>query len=163
MVSLLERSVTHDTVLKLVQPMEGKNHKVYMDNYYTGIPTRELAGLDVEFSHFEFRLAVAKALAKEWEDMGCIYNAEGCVSSPTRIIKVVSAKKAKALLGNANLFRYSSSDYHFSYLEKIPLLEGSKNKYCVNKGCHGHRISKWCRACHAPLCFPKCYKEYHEP
>ena len=33
-----ESSVTQQTVIKLMQPLAGQNHEVYMDNYYTGIP-----------------------------------------------------------------------------------------------------------------------------
>ena len=43
-----EASVTHQTVVKLMQPLAGKNHRVYMDNYYTGIPLfRELEKMDI--------------------------------------------------------------------------------------------------------------------
>ena len=43
-----EASVTHQTVVKLMQPLAGKNHGVYMDNYYTGIPLfRELEKMDI--------------------------------------------------------------------------------------------------------------------
>jgi hypothetical protein len=41
-------SVTHDTVIKLMTPLAGKNHRVYMDNYYTGIPLfKQLQSMDI--------------------------------------------------------------------------------------------------------------------
>lgn len=41
-------SVTHETVVNLLTPLEGKNHRVYMDNYYTGIPLfNDLENMDI--------------------------------------------------------------------------------------------------------------------
>ena len=34
----LETSATHQAVISLVAPLQGKNHKLFMDNYYTSIP-----------------------------------------------------------------------------------------------------------------------------
>ena len=36
--------------------------------------SRELAFLEVEYTHLQFRVAVSLALAQEWEDMGCVFN-----------------------------------------------------------------------------------------
>ena len=41
-------SVTHTTVKKLLEPFAGKNHHVFMDNYYTGIPLfKDLQNMDI--------------------------------------------------------------------------------------------------------------------
>lgn len=43
-----ERSVTHKTVLNLMTPFSGKKHRLYMDNYYTGIPLfRDLEKMEI--------------------------------------------------------------------------------------------------------------------
>jgi Transposase IS4 len=43
-----DESVTHQTVKKLLEPLAGKNHRVYMDNYYTGIPLfKDLQNMDI--------------------------------------------------------------------------------------------------------------------
>jgi hypothetical protein len=51
--------------------------------------TRELAFLEVEYTHFEFRVAIALALAQEWEDMGCVFIPQQgpAVSSPNTLLK----------------------------------------------------------------------------
>jgi hypothetical protein len=33
-----KNSITHETVIKLLQPLEGKNNCVYMYHYYIGVP-----------------------------------------------------------------------------------------------------------------------------
>jgi hypothetical protein len=127
--------------------------------------TREIAGLPVLYTHFQFRLSVCLALVAEWEDMGCVYcPANMKALSPGRRMKTVSAKKLRPSFGCEEPTRYTSGDFHSSFCERIPLFEGQKTKYrqlyCVNEGCT-RRSANWCRQCHAPLCYPDCFVGYH--
>jgi hypothetical protein len=43
-----EASATHETMVQLMQPLAGKYHRAYMDNYYTGFPLfKELQDMDI--------------------------------------------------------------------------------------------------------------------
>jgi hypothetical protein len=128
--------------------------------------TMKLAGLELAYTHLEFRLAIVLALAAEWEDMGCVFNPDNLANaSPRSLLKIRPAKKVRASFGERENARYSSNDMHFSMLADIPKLEGQKTKNrqlrCINPGCEKAKTTKWCSACFAPLCFPKCYMEYH--
>jgi hypothetical protein len=129
--------------------------------------TRELSFLELEYTHLEFRIAVVLALASEWESMGCAFNPDGSVTSPSTQLKVKQAKKVRHSFGRNLAARYTSDDRHISYLEDIPALEGSKSTRrqlrCVYSECEKSRTTKWCRECAAPLCFPGCYTAYHTP
>ena len=128
--------------------------------------TRENANIPVELSHLEFRIAVVRALASEWEAMGCACQPAG-VSSPNSMLKRTNAKKARVSFGKESSGRFSANDCHLSNLEDIPKREGQKTKtrqlVCIYEGCKGRRTTKWCRACAAPLCFPECFRAYHTP
>lgn len=127
--------------------------------------TRQSAKMQVLYSHFQFRLAVCMALVAEWEDMGCVYvPPEMKGLSPGTRLESVTAKKLRLSFGVDDESRYTSSDFHFGFRERIPHLDGQKSKYrqlyCVVSNC-GRRSSFWCRQCHAPLCYPECYVHYH--
>jgi hypothetical protein len=127
--------------------------------------TRELAGLPLQYDHFQFRVSIALSLAAEWEGMGCVFNPVGQVNSPTKLLQNLSAKKVRVSFGTRNQSRWSSNDNHLSNLIDIPLLEGQKTArrrqlYCIQDDCNS-RTTKMCRACRAPLCFPGCYLAYH--
>ena len=128
--------------------------------------TRELAGLPLQFTNFEFRVAIARSLAAEWESMGCAFMSSNSQFSPSDALKTTSARKLSALFGADKCTASSVEDYHLSFVENIPLLDGQKVKKrrqirCLATGCES-RTSKWCRACHAPLCYPDCFITYHK-
>ena len=124
--------------------------------------TRLFAGLEIEYTHLQFRVAVVLALVAEWEGMGCAFDSS--MNSPATDLTNKSAKQIRVKFGR-NLATRFSGDLHLRYMEDIPLKTGSKLKFrqlrCVNPGCKKARTSKWCRQCVAPLCFPQCFKEYH--
>jgi Transposase IS4 len=133
--------------------------------------TREAAGLALEFTHLEFRVSIALALASEWEAMGCVHRA-GLLNSPSTEFASKTAKKARKTLlsweNNSNRGLQADICRHFEAIERIPLLEGGKN----NKGmrilqceqCKNRRTTVWCRLCAAPLCQKKgssCFADFH--
>jgi Transposase IS4 len=129
--------------------------------------SREFSNLAVEYSLLEFRIAIVSALAAEWESMGCMYvpTVGPVVASPNSMLKVSGALKLRKHFGCNSDLKFKSMDLHLSFLEDIPLKQGSKlncrQLRCVNEGCKTARTTKWCRACSAPLCFPTCFQEYH--
>ena len=43
-----EASITPKTIVQLMQPLAGRHHRVYMDNYYTGLPLfKELNNMQI--------------------------------------------------------------------------------------------------------------------
>jgi hypothetical protein len=127
--------------------------------------TRELAGLPLQFTNFEFRVSIARSLAAEWEMMGCVYNPGAMPSSPNSILKTTKASKLQALLGSSSDSKCSDENKHLDRVEDIPLLDQQKTKNrrqlrCRSEGCKS-RTSKWCRTCHTPLCWPDCYVKFH--
>lgn len=127
--------------------------------------TREKAGLDLHFDHFDFRVSVARALAAEWESMGCVFTPGTLESSPSKHVKSLHGHKLVTLLGTTSTSRFTAEDKHISCIEKIPLRDGQKDSKrrlmkCMAIGCP-NRTSKWCKACHAPLCVPGCFVTYH--
>jgi hypothetical protein len=131
--------------------------------------TRQLANLEIQYSHFQFRVAVARALAQEWEGMGCVFQPTKGVISPRTLLKTKPAKKVRVSFGLKKCTRFSSNDKHLSFMESIPKLEGMKSKcrqlVCICEDCPtpGRRVTKWCKECAAPLCFPNCFQSYHTP
>ena len=137
--------------------------------------SRELALLEVEYTHFQFRVAIALALAQEWEDMGCVFRPEAQttgVASPRTLLKRGAAHKVRVSFGAEASKRSTPNDMHASYLEKIPLREGGKSAFrqlvCIYKNCpkkdlpkKQRRVSRWCRECAAPLCAPECFLQFH--
>jgi hypothetical protein len=91
--------------------------------------TRKLASLELEYSHFQFRVAVALALAKEWEDMGCVVQTQAAVSSPRLLLKMNTAKKIRVSFGAKEGTQFTSNDMNLSFLEKIPVQDESKQKF----------------------------------
>jgi hypothetical protein len=61
--------------------------------------TRQLANLEIQYSHFQFRVAVARALAQEWEGMGCVFQPTKGVISPRTLLKTKPAKKVRVSFG----------------------------------------------------------------
>jgi hypothetical protein len=43
-----------------------------------------LAGMELAYTHLEFRIAIVLALAAEWEDMGGVHNPDGFVNAPKK-------------------------------------------------------------------------------
>ena len=128
--------------------------------------TRELAGLPLEFNNFEFWVSIARSLASEWEMMGCVFQSSNAEFSPTVALKTTKAHKLSALFGAENRYASSGDDCHLSHAENIPLLDVQKVKKrrqlkCIAEKCKS-RTSKWCRVCHAPLCYPDCFVSYHK-
>jgi hypothetical protein len=125
--------------------------------------TRELAGLALQLTNFEFRVSVARSLAAEWESMGCSFVSSSTQFWQTDVLKTTSGRKLSALFGSDKNTVSSNSvkDNHLSFAENIPLLDGQKVKKrrqlkCLAGGCQS-RTSKWCSGCHAPLCCPECF------
>ena len=54
--------------------------------------TRTAAGLPVEYTHLEFHIAIALALAAEWEGQGCVNRTGFLQSPPLRIYQSTSKK-----------------------------------------------------------------------
>ena len=133
---------------------------------------RELAFLEVEYTHLQFRVAIAMALAQEWEDMGCVFNpnTQPAAGSPGTLLKRGHALRLRLSSGSK---RSSPNDSHFTYLERIPLMEGGKGKVrllvcifysqCPKRDLpkKKRQVSRWCRKCAAPLCVPECFAKYH--
>jgi hypothetical protein len=120
----------------------------------------------------KFRIAVALALGKEWEDMGCVVQTQAAVASPRTLLKTAPATKVRISFGAKDSTWFSSNDMHLTFLEKIPVQDKSKHKFrqltCIYENCpqkdmkHSQRrVSKWCHECSAPLCFPHCFQGFH--
>ena len=133
--------------------------------------TREAAGLAPEFTHLEFRISIALALAAEWEAMGCV-NRAGLLNSPSTEFASQTAKKARKTLStwknNSNRGLQADMSTHFGAIEKIPLLQGGKNNQGMRilqcEQCKKRRTTVWCRLCAAPLCQKKgssCFVDFH--
>jgi Transposase IS4 len=126
--------------------------------------TREAAQLPVTLSHFQFRRAIALALASEWENMGCRPGAfQG--SSPSDTMKQTAFARGhlKAVTSLSFSDARFSPDKHVQFVAKIPSLDGSKQKhrqlYC--RVCKTKRTCFWCKKCHQPLCREQCFAIYH--
>jgi Transposase IS4 len=187
--ALQERSISHDTVLKLLQPLEGKYHCVFMDNFYTGVPLfydlqkmkihttgtvrTNRKGLDpaVMMKKEEERRLKANAGTQRYSSCGCLVFAAWFDKRPVHMLSncispVAGDKKVRVSFGTTDHARWSSNDNHLSNLIEIPLLEGQKTArrrqlYYIQEDCN-FRTTKMCRACRAPLCFPGCYLAYHK-
>ena len=59
--------------------------------------TRTAAGPPVEYTHLEFHIAIARALAAEWEGQGCV-NQTGFLQSPFIIYQSTSKKGSEVLV-----------------------------------------------------------------
>jgi hypothetical protein len=108
--------------------------------------TRELAGLALQLTNFEFRVSVARSLAAEWESMGCSFVSSSTQFSPTDVLTTTSGRKLSALFGSDKNTVSSVKDNHLSFAENIPLLDGQKVKKrrqlkCLADGCQS-RTSK---------------------
>jgi hypothetical protein len=117
--------------------------------------TRELAGLPLQFTNFEFRVSIALSLAAEWESMGCSMVSSSAQLSPTNVIKTTSGRKLSVLFGSDKDTGSSVAGSHIPFMENVPLLDGQKVKKRrqlkrLADGCQS-LTSKWCRVCHAPL------------
>jgi hypothetical protein len=81
-------------------------------------------------------------------------------------LKTTKANKNSSLFGSENRSASSVEDCHLSFAENIPLLDGQKVKKrrklkSIAEKCES-RTSKWCRVCHAPLCYPNCFIKYQK-
>lgn len=137
------------------------------------VATRTLARLPLQFDHVQFRRSIAMSLAAEWEVMGCRNKAEDgpIASSPTTMLKTV--KKGKRIHLKKLILHKSKSDsdtisppLHMECIERLPAVEGSKNKQrqlqCVQ--CQSDkRTSFWCNTCKVPLHRDVCFGKYHLP
>jgi hypothetical protein len=85
-----------------------------------GLPFLELANLEFEYKHVQFRVAVARALGREWKDMGCVFQTGNVVASPG-IAHGVRLSFGKKVVKN-------TGDLHLSFYEKIPLMEDGKGR-----------------------------------
>lgn len=126
--------------------------------------TREKSGLQLEYDNFAFRASIARSLAAEWENMGCVFKVSS-TESPSKLLKTTAGKKIAAAFGSSTGMRYTDESKHLLYLENIPLRDNQKVKKrrqvrCVAEGCQS-RTSKWCKACHSPLCYPDCFLAFH--
>ena len=92
--------------------------------------TRERAGLPFQFTHLEFRISIALALAAEWEDMGCIPRTGNNTYSPHSHFTNFTAKKARRCLSTLDNpgDKYTAANKRLDALEKIPLRNDSNAK-----------------------------------
>jgi hypothetical protein len=134
--------------------------------------TKTAAGLPVEYTHLEFRIAIALALAAEWEAQGCV-NRAGLLQSPHSEYTNQPAKKARRTLqcwfNTSNRGEQADCNRHFESLEKIPLLQGAKNagdhRLMKCQQCKSRRTTVWCRICAAPPCQKAgstCFADFHK-
>ena len=126
--------------------------------------TREKAGLPLQYTHLEFRISIALALAAEWEDMGCI-SRSGNIHSPHSEFTKLTAKRARRTLLTREepADKYTAVNKHLDAMEKIPLREDSKAKkrQLLCQCCKTARTTFWCRTCAVPLCRYQCFITYH--
>jgi Transposase IS4 len=126
--------------------------------------TMKQADKPTTFSHFEFRRAIALALASEWESMGCF--PANSTTSPTKSFQSSHARTARLSFSiSPTEDRYTCPQKHVTYKEKMPLLEGSKrpNRQMLCAYCKQKRTIYWCKKCTVPLCGRdcKCFLLFH--
>ena len=132
--------------------------------------TREAAPLPLEYSHQNFCISIALALASEWESMGCV-NQEGVLNSPTTEYSNQPFRKAKKSLQiwaeHSNRGQQTNITVHLQAVEKIPLLKEGKNpgnqRVWLCEHCKKRRTTVWCKICAAPLCHKRgsnCFAEF---
>jgi hypothetical protein len=126
---------------------------------------REKAGLEVEYSHVDFRKAICIGLASEWEASGCSYRAP-CISPTKDVTENKQHKSRRSIAMSMDCGdRFTAPDKHVGFQERIPILQGSTQKrarrqmLCAN--CSKHKTSQWCRKCSAPLCDTRCWIYFH--
>jgi hypothetical protein len=113
-----------------------------------------------------------RALAREWEDMGCVFQTGNVVVSPGSMLKRGIAHLVRLSFGKKVV--KNTGDLHLSFYEKIPLREDGKGRVrqlvCIYEKCPKkdlakklRRVTKWCCECAAPLCFPDCFTKFHAP
>jgi hypothetical protein len=102
--------------------------------------TRDLSGLPLQFTNFEFRVSIARSLAAEGEGMGCSMVSSSAQLSPTNVIKTTSGRKLSVLFGSDKDTGSSVEGSHILFMENVPLLDGQKVKKrrqlkCLADGC----------------------------
>ena len=126
--------------------------------------TRQEAGLELEYTHLQFRKSIALALAAEWEAMGCKKKSPTPVS-PTSMYKNTKVVRIhqKLTLKPVSVARFHAPDKHAQFFSAIPLLTGSKLKkrQMLCRQCKESRSKFWCSECTAPLCKGVCFIRYH--
>ena len=125
--------------------------------------TMPKAGKELSYSLYEFRKAIALALAAEWESMGC--SLADNLGSPTKKFESTHARTARLSFSLTPVDdRYTCPLKHVQFKEKLPLKEGSSRPnrqlqciFCKKKTIY------WCKKCAAPLCSRdmKCYLLFH--
>jgi hypothetical protein len=80
--------------------------------------------------------------------MGCVYTPTvgSGIASPNSKLNVSSAGKLRKQFGCDSDLKFKSTDLHLSYLEDIPLKQGSnltcRQIRCENEGCKTARTTK---------------------
>jgi len=119
---------------------------------------RKLANLPLEFTHFEFRAAIAKSLAEEWER-----RKTPLPSSPLKHFKVSVKAKQHLIAGTGHESRFLCPKKHLQYRVRTPASISGKTRkrqlMCVH--CSISRPITMCSLCSIPLCIPDCYHNYH--
>jgi hypothetical protein len=146
--------------------------------------TMKTRNISLEYEQRTFRLTVAKQLAKEWEDMGCMV-AGDTNQSPSKKLKH-AVKKVRIHLRNKGIAldsQFDSLDGHAAFFAKLPERAGTSKKIKVNNqgtviypshrsmDCRfcadvmkiKKRTSFWCKKCEKPLCKGVCFQKWHSP
>lgn len=126
--------------------------------------TRIAANLEIEYTHFQFRVAIALALASEWEALGCKSPVGGELPvSPTLVAKQPSQRRQRFSTVLDFGDRFLDSQKHLAFFEKLPNREdsSSRNRQQLCRYCKSRRTTWWCKKCMAPLCQGSCLVNFH--
>ena len=118
----------------------------------------ELANLELEYTHFQFRVAVARALGREWEDIGCVFQTAtgNLVASLGSLLKRGIAHRVRLTFGKKVVIKTQETCICLlKFYEKIPLMEDGKGRVrqlvCIYEKCPKkdlakklRRVTKWC-------------------
>ena len=120
---------------------------------------------ELQYTHFEFRIAIAKALVGDWETYQATSSKPQSMAttSPLHHFKVSKKAKLHLILNSGTSDRFSCPSKHSQHRVKIPITAHGKTKYqqLQCQFCDIGRAAQMCKACVVPLCIPDCYLNYH--
>jgi hypothetical protein len=123
--------------------------------------SRKMAQVPLEFSHFEFRLSIAKQLAEEW--LNKPISSPTAKKSPLKHFKVAVKASQHLVAGVGHETRFTCPKKHLHHRVQTPPTASGKTlqRQLLCSKCFNSRPITMCSMCSVPLCVPDCWHNYY--